>query len=106
MPGIGQPFQPGRAKTGGRRKGTSNLVSAAAKALARALFDEAYWVNVRTRLHAGKLAPYLEVKLLAYAFGEPRHQINIPQVGDVADALRKKVIHELHPGPSKTRADR
>ena len=41
------------------------------------LFDDAYWRAVRKRLKAGKLAPAVEVKLLAYCYGEPKQRMEL-----------------------------
>ena len=59
-------------KTGGRRKGTPNKVTAEVRDAARRLFNDEYWASVKARLDQGKLAPAVECKLLAYAYGEPK----------------------------------
>ena len=92
-------------KTGGRVSGTPNKVTSEIRAeirdLAWRLFDSAYWAATKGRLETGKLAPAIEVRLLAYAYGEPTQTVDVPQLAEIAAALNRKVIHELHPGPTK-----
>ena len=71
--------------------------------LAQNLFDETYWTRTQRRLVQGRLAPMIEAKLLAYAYGEPKQTIDVPQLADIAVQLAKKVVHEIHPGPTKDR---
>lgn len=59
-------------KTGGRKRNTPNKVTTEIRNAARALFDLKYFQTVKARLDEGKLAPAVECKLLAYAFGEPK----------------------------------
>lgn len=41
------------------------------------LFDDKYWKAVKKRLENGKLAPAVEVKLLAYCYGEPKQRMEL-----------------------------
>lgn len=67
---------PGRPKTGGRRKGTSNKRTVDGEAYARAIVEDA---QVRDRLLAmaqdGTLSPELLKTFLAYAFGKPQEPV-------------------------------
>ncbi|MBI2187325.1 MAG: hypothetical protein HYU37_09450 [Acidobacteria bacterium] len=64
---------------GGRPKGIPNKVSREVRELALRLFDDTYWERIRARLLKGRLAPALEARLLAYAYGEPKTQPPPPQ---------------------------
>ena len=66
-------FEEGHPKFGGRKKGTPNKSTAAARKLALATLGDLgqYAANARERIRAGK-APRLETKLLEYLFGPPR----------------------------------
>ena len=81
----------------GRRKGSTNLATREIRVLSQRLFEPPYWTNVRRRLLAGRCAPYLEARLLAYAYGEPSQIHEVPGLEDLAAALQGKIIHELHP---------
>src|SRR3990167_11399973 len=87
---------------GGRTAGTPNKVTKEIREVTQALFDERYWNLTRQRVLDGKIAPAIESKLLAYAYGEPRQTIDVPGMTDLAAALACKVVHELHPGPTKS----
>ena len=89
-------------KTGGRTAGTPNKTTREIREVTQALFDERYWALTRQRVLDGKVAPAIESKLLAYAYGEPRQTIDVPGMTDLAAALARKVVHELHPGPTKS----
>jgi len=89
-------------KTGGRSRGTPNKITTEIRDITRGLFDDAYWTRTKQRLESGRIAPAVEARLLAYAFGEPKQTLDVPQLGDITALLAKKVIHELHPGPGKT----
>lgn len=86
-------FQKGE---GGRPKGVPNKVTREIRALAQALFDEAYWEQTRRRLLAGRLPPVVEAKLLAYAFGEPKQQLE----HSGALTLATRIVHEHHDRPA------
>lgn len=79
-------------KGGGRPKGVPNKVTREIKELARALFDEAYWERCRSRLLSGRVAPAVEAKLLAYAYGEPKQQLEVTG----QDGGPVTVVHEYH----------
>src|SRR5215475_13178191 len=66
-------FEQGHPKYGGRRKGTPNRSTTAARMLALAALGDLgeYAANARARILAGK-APGLETKFLAYIFGPPQ----------------------------------
>ena len=67
------PFVKGQSgNPGGRKAGVPDKVSQEVRQLARKLFDKAYWQRTKQRLAQGKLPPFIEAKLLAYAFGEPQ----------------------------------
>lgn len=93
----------GLRRGGGRPKGVPNKASREVKDLARALFDDTYWEQVRARLLRGKVAPAVEAKLLAYAYGEPKqaHSHEIQGVDNLAAALARKVLFDIQPGPTK-----
>lgn len=80
---------------GGRPKGVPNKVSREIRELALQLFDEAYFARVRARLMKGRLAPALEVRLLSYAFGEPKTQPPLPQWNLDPTTLAKLSTEEL-----------
>ena len=92
----------GLKRGGGRAKGTPNKVTREIRELSQTLFDEEYWIRTRTRLLSGKLAPAIEAKLLAYAYGEPKQTFDVPQLSEMAALLARKVVDEFHPGPTKT----
>lgn len=77
----------------GRKKGVPNKVTQEIRAISIALFDQRYWVRVQERLWSGRLHPMLEKTLLAYAFGEPKQQIQLS--GSVN--TQTTVIHEHRP---------
>jgi hypothetical protein len=91
-------------KTGGRQKGTPNRVTVetrrveeelatAGKQRANALFDDAYWANLKTRVHDGT-APHMETLFQHYLHGKPKETIEhqVP--------MRPVVIDLLQPGES------
>lgn len=61
----------------GRPKGAVNKATREIREIAQSLFDEGYFAKVRDRLAEGKLAPAVECKLLAYAWGEPKQQVDL-----------------------------
>jgi hypothetical protein len=67
------PFASGHRKIGGRKAGTPNRATAAARQLALAMLGDLgeYAANARERIWAGK-APRLETKALEYLVGPPR----------------------------------
>ena len=92
----------GLLRGGGRAKGTLNKVTREIRALSLALFDDEYWERTKARLLIGKLAPAIEAKLLAYAYGEPKQTVDVLGLSDLTAALKRKVVDELHPGPTKS----
>ena len=65
-------------KTGGRRKGTPNKVTAEARIVCAAVLDDAtYRTNLTARARAGTLAPAVEAMLWHYAFGKPRDSLDV-----------------------------
>lgn len=77
----------------GRPKGSLNKATRQIKEITQQLFDEAYFEKVRQRLQAGKLAPAVECKLLAYAWGEPKQSVNL----DANVRHTARVVHEHRP---------
>lgn len=77
-------------KTGGRVRGTPNKITAEIRLAAQRLFDAAYFTAVKTRLDIGTLAPAVECKLLAYAYGEPRQSLTV----DGQLQMVARVVHE------------
>ena len=72
-------------KTGGRRKGTPNKVTAEARAVCAAILDDpTYRTNLTARARAGTLAPAVEAMLWHYAFGKPRNSLDVT-VGPAGD---------------------
>jgi hypothetical protein len=68
-------FQSGRAKTGGRRRGTPNRVSRAWKEFADALAND---FDAQERLRARVLEqPELLLKIAEHAFGRPRQSVAV-----------------------------
>lgn len=84
------PFKKGE---GGRPVGVENKVSRDVRALARGLFDAAYWTRTKKRLQTGKLHPAIEKTLLAYAFGEPKKTVKLE--GDVGVKAKRAVLANL-----------
>lgn len=80
----------------GRKAGTQNKATVEARVMAQKLLDPTYWEGLRERLRRGKLAPAIEVKLLAYAYGEPKQTVDVD--GDLTLRL-PKIVHKLIPGP-------
>lgn len=76
----------------GRPKGAQNKVTREIRELAQALFDAAYWARKRMEVQGGRCHPSIEAKLLAYAYGEPKQQLELS--GDVN--VKTTVVHEYH----------
>lgn len=79
----------------GRPKGALNKATVEIRVLAQALFDAEYWAKCRQRLLSGRIAPAVEAKLLAYAYGEPKQQMELS--GTLA--TQTTVVHK-HVPPS------
>ena len=63
-------------KTGGRRRGTTNKVTAEARAVCAAIVDDpAYRKKLVARAKAGELPPAIEAMLWHYAYGKPKEQV-------------------------------
>jgi hypothetical protein len=77
----------------GRPKGATNKVTRDIAALARGLFDAAYWKRTKERLVAGKLTPAIERTLLAYAYGEPKKTVTFE--GEVSVAEKRGILRDL-----------
>jgi hypothetical protein len=77
----------------GRPKGAVNLATREIRGLAQSLLNQNYFEKLKTRLLAGKIAPAVECKLLAYAFGEPKQSFE--HSGSLA--VLTTVVHEHHP---------
>lgn len=57
--------------------------------------DPAYRRNFRARALSGKLAPALEITLLAYAWGKPPQRLEIGLPGDFEDRLDEMTPDQL-----------
>ena len=67
------PFPKGvSGNPAGRPRGKPNHVTREIREMSLKLFDDEYWRRTRERLREGTLAPAIESKLLAYAYGEPK----------------------------------
>ena len=85
-------------KTGGRRKGTPNKVTAEARAVCAAILDDpTYRTNLTARARAGTLAPAVEAMLWHYAFGKPRNSLDVT-VGPAGDLSELSTEEKLYDG--------
>ena len=67
------PFRKGKAKTGGRTKGTRNKTTLEVKEFARSILTRPkYQAHVRRLADQGKLPPHLETLLYHYLCGKPK----------------------------------
>ena len=64
-------------KTGGRKKGVPNKATQEIREELAKVVTEDYFSALPARLADGKMAPALEVKLLAYRFGEPQQTLKL-----------------------------
>jgi hypothetical protein len=78
---------------GGRPKGIPNKATRDIRALAQALFDAEYWTRTKKQLDAGKLNPAIHVRLLAYAFGEPKKVVRLE--GEVSVKDKRAVLEGI-----------
>ena len=89
---------PGKTKTGGRKKGTPNRVTpeerGQIRTIAKELLSPEYWDAVRVRMLKGTMAPAVEARIIAYAYGEPMKELELS--GDVG-IVATTVIHEHRP---------
>lgn len=83
----------GLRRGGGRPKGIPNKTTVEVRALAAKLFDRKYWTAIRQRLLKGKVAPAVEVRLLAYAFGEPVKTVQVD--GEVTVHEKRSILSQL-----------
>ena len=102
------PFEDGHPKYGGRRKGTPNKSTVAARTLALSILGplDKYAANARERIFAGK-APALETTCHGYLFGPPRpvevrnplqDALGLEEDFDVGDAF--EALDEEAPRPA------
>ena len=85
-------------KTGGRRKGTPNKVTAEARAICAAILDDpTYRTNLTARARAGTLAPAVEAMLWHYAFGKPREslEVTVGPAGDLSELSTEDLLHRV-----------
>jgi len=83
-------------KTGGRRKGTPNKVTAEARAVCAAILDDpTYRTNLTARARAGTLAPAVEAMLWHYAFGKPKEslEVTVGPAGDLSELSTEDLLH-------------
>ena len=83
-------------KTGGRRKGTPNKVTAEARAVCAAILDDrTYRTNLTARARAGTLAPAVEAMLWHYAFGKPKDSLDVTvgPAGDLSELSTEDLLH-------------
>ena len=90
----------GATKTGGRRKGTLNRATRAAKEFCTSVVDDPmYQATLRRRALTGELAPAIEAMLWYYAKGKPVDRQEIGQPGEFSHLskaeLKAKVLDEL-----------
>ena len=84
-----------KGRTGGRRKGTSNKVTAEARAVCAAIVDDpTYRKTLVARAKAGELSPAIEAMLWHYAYGKPEEQRRPRDTPRAAGSSRPD-----HPGP-------
>lgn len=77
----------------GRPKGSLNKTTSAIRRLSTRLFDKPYWEAIKARLITGKVAPAVEVRLLAYAYGEPTKVLSLEGAVTVED--KRSVLAQL-----------
>ena len=86
-------------KTGGRRKGTPNKVTAEARAVCAAILDDpTYRTNLTARARAGTLAPAVEAMLWHYAFGKPKDSLDVTlghAGGDLSELSTEDLLHRV-----------
>ena len=85
-------------KTGGRRKGTPNKVTAEARGVCAAILDDpTYRTNLTRRARAGTLAPAVEAMLWHYAFGKPKDSLNVTigPAGDLSELSTEELLHRV-----------
>ena len=93
------PFTKGNP---GRPKGAINKSTREVKAFARAIVEDPEYVDsLRRRLVSGR-APHMEPIMFYYAYGKPKEVVDTPGLTSAVEALARKAIDELHPGPGKT----
>ena len=83
-------------KTGGRRKGTPNKVTAEVRVVCAAILDDpTYRTNLTARARAGTLAPAVEAMLWHYAFGKPKESLDVTvgPAGDLSELSAEDLLH-------------
>lgn len=106
----GTPFDGSRPGPG-RPPGSENKITRQIREITEGLFDAKYWKGVRERLAAGKLHPAIELKLLAYRYGEPPKVVKVQGAVTVEDKrpvlrqLPADVLEALEPAPSSEGVD-
>jgi hypothetical protein len=75
-----------------RKAGSLNHTTIEARELCRNLFDKEYWDALKARLLKGKVHPRVEMRLLAYAFGEPAKVLTV-QGGVTVEDKRRALRH-------------
>ena len=83
-------------KTGGRRKGTPNKVTAEARGVCAAILDDpTYRTNLTRRARAGTLAPAVEAMLWHYTFGKPKDSLDVTlnPGGDLSELSTEDLLH-------------
>jgi hypothetical protein len=77
----------------GRPPGSVNKITRQIRDITEGLFDTTYWKNIRKRLHAGELHPAIEIRLLAYRYGEPPKVVKVS--GSVSVEDKRPVLRQL-----------
>jgi len=71
-----------KPKNSGRKKNVPNVVTREIRQVAHELLDDLYFQELRRRLLNGDVAPQLECVLHYYAWGKPKHYVEISGAGD------------------------
>src|SRR5258706_8755372 len=95
-------FEGGHKKVGGRRAGTPNRLTGAAREVAyRLLADPEYQQSLVKRLRQG-VAPRLELHLWQLAFGRPRVESEEAPIGAGTSEGLVQLLEKLGEPPTKT----
>ena len=92
------PFKKGE---GGRPRGAINHATREIKDFARNLVESPEYVKSLTRRLIAGRAPHMETLIFHYGYGKPKETVDVPQLGDLAAVLAKKIVFDLEPGPTK-----
>ena len=96
------PFERGHKKVGGRRAGTPNRFTGAAREFAQHLIaDPRYQQSLVKRLRQGR-APRLELHLWELAFGRPRVESEEAPEGAGASESLVQLLEQLGESTAKT----